>query len=546
MPFLPLLFTIMTTFAKISVSEEMKRRGIFFIFLCLPMMIGCMGKGQADSSSVASPSEDSLSFVEMLLPDTVYPSASVIKYTIENKDSISYPLSHLTNLYERNDRVMTFRKSPMRNADFNGHLTVQPHEIGVAWSFDTPNSTDSTAFGVWGGGTGWTGQPLYAHWTDEEVKRFRKESPALTEDFGAEEVMIGSLCGQAFFLNFNTGRPSRQPLDLHNVVKGTMSLDPEYMNLYVGQGVSVNDQPLGCQAFDLLTHERTFFMNDAKAWRNWQAFDSSPVVVGGYLFWPGENGSLYKFERSAGGALRLLSTMRYQVNGVTPGIESSLCVYRNYGFFGDNGGNIICVNLETLKPVWYYDNHDDIDATIVCREEKGQPYVYTTCEVDKQGEEGICYIVKLNALNGERVWECQIPCKRITIGKKTLDGGMYATPLLGTGDCDGLLFANVCRNGASKPQGELAVINTTDGTIRYTVPYGNFCWSSPVSLLGPDNQMYLFTGDANGCVYLIRGLTGEVICKKLIGANFESSPIVIGNAVVVGCRGTKIYKFIIK
>ena len=368
----------------------------------------------------------------------------------------------------------------------------------------------------------------------------------MTEDFGAEEVMIGSLCGQAFFLNFNTGRPSRQPLDLHNVVKGTMSLDPEYMNLYVGQGVSVNDQPLGCQAFDLLTHERTFFMNDAKAWRNWQAFDSSPVVVGGYLFWPGENGSLYKFERSAGGVLRLLSTMRYQVNGVTPGIESSLCVYRNYGFFGDNGGNIICVNLETLKPVWYYDNHDDIDATIVCREEKGQPYVYTTCEVDKQGEEGICYIVKLNALNGERVWECQIPCKRITIGKKTLDGGMYATPLLGTGDCDGLLFANVCRNGASKSQGELTVINTTDGTIRYTVPYGNFCWSSPVSLLGPGNQMYLFTGDANGCVYLIRGLTGEVICKKLIGANFESSPIVIGNAVVVGCRGTKIYKFIIK
>lgn len=236
--------------------------------------------------------------------------------------------------------------------------------------------------------------------------------------------------------------------------------------------------------------------------------------------------------------------MRYRIKGAAPGIESSLCVYRNYGFFGDNCGNVICVNLNTLKPVWHYDNHDDTDATIVCREENGHPYVYSASEVDRQGRDGLCRIVKLDALKGERVWECKIPCRRMILPTKTLDGGMYSTPLLGTGDCEGQLFANVCRNGASSAPGELKAIDTDSGIIRYTVAYNNFCWSSPVSLLGPANQMYLFTGDADA--YLIRGLTGEIVSKKFVGANFESSPIVVNNAVVVGCRGSSIYKFVIK
>ena len=58
--------------------------------------------------------------------------------------------------------------------------------------------------------------------------------------------------------------------------------------------------------------------------------------------------------------------------------------------------------------------------------------------------------------------------------------------------------------------------------------------------------MFIFTGDSSGRAYLIRAKTGEVLCKKLVGYNFESSPCVVGNTAVVGCRGTNIYKFIIK
>ena len=507
---------------------------------------GQKGHATAQEGTDDSPSEDTVyapTLEELTLPDTAYASASVISFRVE-ADTVT-PLKYYDDLYDRTDRVMTFRKNLRRDADFGGRVEGTPSQIEVAWSYDTPYGADATQFGAWGGGSGWTGQPLYAHWTDDEMNRFKASSPNLTDDFGPQEIMVGSLCGRAFFLNFETGKPSRESLDLHNVVKGTMSLDPEMPNLYVGQGVP-KGEPLGCQAFNLLTAERGFFFSDRQSWRGWQAFDSSPVVAGGYLFWPGENGSLYKFERSEGGQLNRVATLRYRVNGAAPGIESSLCVYRNYGYFGDNHGNIICVNLNTMRPVWHINNHDDTDGTIVCREESGVPYLYTACEVDKQGTSGVCHFLKVNGLNGQTVWELPIACARIDLGSKILDGGMYSTPLLGRGDCSDLIFANICRNSASSSKGELTAISTADGTVRFTVPYGNFCWSSPVSFLNESNEMFIFTGDANGVAWLIRGRDGEVLCRREMGANFESSPCVVGNAAVVGCRGTKIHKFIIK
>ena len=44
----------------------------------------------------------------------------------------------------------------------------------------------------------------------------------------------------------------------------------------------------------------------------------------------------------------------------------------------------------------------------------------------------------------------------------------------------------------------------------------------------------------------VKAKDGQVLCKKEVGANFESSPCVVGNTAVVGCRGTNIYKFVIK
>lgn len=514
--------------------------------MLVPALAACGGR-TTDSGQQAADSVDvEMTMEKLMLPDTSYASVEAVKYVVENADSMAHPLKDFDDRYQKANGVFAFRKNLMRNADFGGTVQGTPKSIEIAWEFTTDYDTTHTRFGVWGGGSGWTGQPLYVHWTDEQMAAFRQQSPGLTADFGPEEIIVGSLCGKGYFINYQTGRASRQPLDLGNVVKGTVSLDPEYYNLYVGQGVPRKAGPFGCQAFDLLKHERTFFFGpDQKAWRGWNAFDSSPIVAGGFLFWPGENGSFYKYERRQG-SLQRVSVMRYRVNGAAPGIESSLCVYRNYGFFSDNRGNVICVNLNTMRPVWYYNNHDDSDGTMVCRVEQGTPYLYTACEVDKQGDSGFSHFIKLNALNGQLVWEQKIACKRLNLPGKTLDGGMYASPLLGRGDCEDLLFAQVCRNGASKSVGELTAFSTKDGSIRYTVPYGQFAWSSPVSFLNEKNEMFVFAGDASGILRIVRGKTGEVVCQKTVGSNFESSPVVVGNTAVVGCRGRVIYKFVIK
>ena len=79
----------------------------------------------------------------------------------------------------------------------------------------------------------------------------------------------------------------------------------------------------------------------------------------------------------------------------------------------------------------------------------------------------------------------------------------------------------------------------------YRVPLKYYAWSSPVALYNDNGEMFIFTGDTTGYIYLIDGASGEILFKKLVGNNFESSPVVIGNHVVIGSRGQEIYKFTI-
>lgn len=523
---------------------------LFFILSAMLVCSACGGGGvsgrhggePADSVLVAA--GDTLP-EETFLPDTVYASADALDWTVETRDSLPQELDDVVDMYEKSGGVFTFRKGLKRDAAFGGKIKGTPSTVETAWTFDTKYDSQPTKYGTWGGGTGWTGQPLYVKWKKEDIAKFKENPSALTSDFTGEEIIVGSLCGNVYFLDFHTGKPSRRPFESGNVVKGTTSLDPVLKNLYVGHGVP-HGEPFGCMVFDLLKHERTFFFaRDAKALRGWNAFDSSPVVAGGYLFWAGENGSLYKFRREQG-SLSVASVLRYRAEGVAPGIESSLCVYRNYGFFSDNRGNIVCVNLNTMKPVWHCKNLDDSDGTPVCKVENGHPYIYTACEVDKQGDSGECRFLKLDAMNGNIVWERLIHCTRFILPDKTLDGGMYATPLPGSGDSEGMVFANICRNKAGRKLGELTALSTADGSTRYTVPLDYFAWSSPVALHNEKGEMFIFTGDASGKIYLVKAKTGEVIFKKHVANNFESSPVVVGNSVIVGSRGTSIYKFIVK
>lgn len=505
-------------------------------------VLSCGNAPHRDTVRSASSAREKDSVMEQY-PGTSLPSAAALDYDITVFDSLdSGRLSSAASLYDGRRGWLTFRGNTLRDADFGGRVNGVPSRVVVDWVFTTGYDTARTSVGTWGGGTGWTGQPLYVRWTARQVGTFRRNLPELADRLGREEIIVASLCGKVYFIDFHTGEVSRKSIDVTNPVKGTCSLDPTMNgNLYVGQGVP-KVAPMGQVVINLAEHRRTFFSGaDPKAWRGWGAFDSSPVVVGGYLFWPGENGTVYKY-RVDKSALVLHSTLRYRCKGAAPGVENSLCVYNNYGWFGDNRGNIVCIDLNTLRPVWHYDNCDDIDGSVVCEVIDGTPYLYAGCEVDRQGDRGFCRFVKLNGLNGSVVWEQKIPCRKLHIGGKHFDGGMYCTPLLGKGDCRNLVFANICQRDSSSGA-EFTAFDRATGRVVYRTPLRSWAWSSPVAFYNEDGRMFVFTGDSYGKAYLIEGRTGKVLFRQRMANNFESSPVVVGNSLVVGSRGREIYRF---
>lgn len=504
---------------------------------CKPASGGDSGSSEASDSEITR--NDTIA-----LPDTTYSSIEHLDWKVEVADSTSDgTIADLQNPYDTVSGSLTFRGNSRRDARYGGTVQGTPSKIVQDWMFETYFDTTRTKLGTWGGGSGWTGQPVYVEWSEGQMSQFRKNSGGLTPDFGPKEIIVGSLCSRLYFINYDSGKASREYIDVGNPIKGSVSLDPSLDgSLYVGQGVPAHEE-IGVIGIDLKSHRRVFkFGRDPKAKRGWGAYDSSPVVVGDYLFWPGENGTFYKYTRLGGGDLRLHSTLRYTVGGSAPGAENSLCVYKNYGYFGDNHGNVLCVNLNTMKPVWYYDNHDDIDASIVLEVEDGVPMLYCGCEVDRQGDTGVSHFVKLNGLNGSKVWEQTFECDRQDLNGKHFDGGFYSTPLLGDGDCKELIFANVCQREHSK-HAEFTAIDKRTGNVVYRTQLKYFAWSSPVAFYNEHKEMFVVTGDSSGNLYLLRGKTGEILFTSRMGNNFESSPVVIGNSMVVGSRGQEIYRF---
>lgn len=511
----------------------------FLLVSLLAMAIACQNR------NIQQASVEDVEVVKPIqhLPDTSYPSvAKYIKYKIDTMDrEMPGYIEDLSDQYSDAPGYFTFRGAPDRSAPFKGRVTGRPSKVVVDWVFRTPYDTVKTYMGSWGGGTGWTGQPLYVNWPDSLVEKFKNSPSQVTEDFSNEEIMVASLARHVYFIDFQTGKASREPLSTMNPVKGTISLDPSLNGrLYVGQALPMST--IGALVLDLFKHETfNFFGRDPEAWRSWGAYDSSPVAVGDFMIRPGENGTIYKLERFAD-EFKIHSTLRYKDNGGAGGMESSMAVYRNYGYIGDNHGKILCVNLDNLKPVWVHDIHDDTDATPVVQEENGVPMVYASCEVDKQGANGYSNFTKLNGLSGEVIWCQAIPCHKRDWAGKLREGGMFATPYLGRGDCDSLIFTNMCFPEDHPNVSEFIAMNKFTGDIEYKITMDFYAWSSPVGFLNEDNELFVVTGDIIGNIYLIQGRTGEVIFKEHFGDNFESSPVVIDSSFVVGSRGTQIFK----
>lgn len=494
-----------------------------------------LARAPSDAASRAGPSASLAPIrAELLLDDGLPPPPPAFRPQV-------FP-----DAYAEVEGVVTFRGGPRRDGGAVGDRRIRHRSLEVAWTFRTGKGTPR-----WGGGAGWTGQPAIVRWPEH----VRRSMPLLDRRASAKplvEVIQGSLDGNVWFLDLETGRRTRPPLRTGNPIKGSVSLDPRgWPLLFVGQGIP-GARPIGLRAYSLISHEELLFLpgRERAALRDWGAFDGSGLVnreTDTFLV-GGENGIVYAIELHTDYdpiAFRLSLSprvLRYRFRDVTQdrrGIENSLAVWRNLAWFADNGGTVQALDLATLRPVWALAAGDDTDASLVVDVEPGGPAVYTASEVDAQGLTGEARVRKLDGLTGAVRWERSFPCRGERLGEKTVQAGVFATPLVGTEDLGDRIVVTLSR---CPERGAMVALAKEDGRELWRRPLRTDAWSSPTAAHDAQaGKTWILQADRSGRLHLVDGADGTVARTLRLDANVEASPAVFGDLAVVGTRGGTIY-----
>lgn len=467
--------------------------------------------------------------------------------------------------------ITTFRGNNYRNAPGWGAADIAEKKLDPLWNIST-GGLNLWPQADWTG-AGWTGQPLIVQW-DDSMRQIMNLYPDKKMKNGLVEVIYPTMDGKIYFMDLDDGTPTRDPIDMGFIVKGTASVDPRgYPLLYVGQGIGMGrgeSWDYSCiHVYSLIDgkeqYKYGFESKDPFSYRDsWQGWDASPLVASDadVLIWPGENGILYAFQMhtdfdSSAGTISISPDEPVKYRYSTPqngddklsetkpevrwyGAEDSPLGYRNYLYFTDNGGWLQCIDLNAMQPVWVQDVTGDSDATMVLEEDGEGVYLYTGSEIGNslgQGSSaGNATIRKINALTGEIVWEATYLC----FCKDESGGGVLASPVLGRGNLQGMVFYTISRTGKNQDSGLMAAFDKNTGKIIWEKGMDHFSWSSPVPVYTGDGTGYLIQCDCVGNMMLVDGATGEVLDKISLGGNVEASPAVYNDIVVVGTRGQKI------
>ncbi len=482
--------------------------------------------------------------------------------------------------------MITFRGNNYRNAPSWGTAVITEGKLKKMLQKQTG------AIGRWQG-SAWTGQPLVVKWPEQTRKNMKTLYPDFRSKPDFTEVILASVDGNVYFMDAETGAKTRDFIRLGAPTKGTASLYPSGIPLlFVGQGLQSDGSDTKCsnmayRVINLIdgkvTKLWTYVSKDPFAYRNWQAYDSSALIDAktDTLIEPGENGVIYtlklntKYDEAAGTLsispdppvkYRYTSPMnesRDKKNKGRWGVKSSASAWKNYLFFTDNAGVLQCVDINSMKPVYVNDMGNDSGVSPVLEEDPANQkfYLYTGCEYDeevanKNPGKGPAYARKIDGLTGQIIWEQQFTADS---SNTAVDGGILATPVLGKDgtSLEGLVIYNVTDEvKGSSTTSELVAIDKLTGEIKWRYDMNVTGWSpsSPVPVYTDDGQGYIVQCDRGGNVTLIKADgTGCEMADKLslavtgadgkvaVPNNFEATPVVYGNMIVVASRSGYIF-----
>ena len=461
----------------------------------------------------------------------------------------------LPERYTELEGIVTFRGDNFRSGAAYGTAAVSSKTLTKVWSKSTSGLSDTD--GTYWSGSGWTGQPLIVKWPEATRKNISAMYDWAREKEGLVEVIYATLDGHVYFYELTSGEYTRDPLNLGFNYKGAGALDPRgYPILYVGSGVDSVNGRSRVKVVNLIDNSVMFEFghNETFANRGWHMFDSSPLVSAetDQLIYPGENGVLYiihlntKYNEQTGElSVDPDNIVKWKYNGVRSGsrywlgVESSAAIINNYIFLADNGGNLMCLDLNTLKLVWVQDVLDDTNCSPVVDVEDGHPYIYISTSFHygwRSYSTAEIPIFKIDAETGEIVWRTDYTCYTV----QDLSGGVQGTIAVGKNKLSDMIFVPVARTpGASS--GTLAALKKDTGEVVWEKETSMYSWSSPVDFYDADGNGYLLYCNSGFNMFLIDGKTGEQLDYMNLGGNIEASPAMYGNYAVVGTRAMRTY-----
>lgn len=469
-------------------------------------------------------------------------SKAVSNYQSSDKIVFGSPES-----YSALEGITTFRGNNYRNSAAYGTRKVVEKKLEIVWK-----SAEIPLIDPQWPGVGWTGQPLIVHWP-ENVRKIMNLYPEY-KDKDFVEVIQATLGGVIYFLDLETGKPTRPSIDIGFPIKGTPLVDPRgYPILYTGMGInslkSGKNTTWKYRIFSLIDNSEIYTIPgiDETVPRKWGAFDSSGLVHADTdtFIQCGENGLVYKiklntnFDIENGNLSINPEVTKYRYNNIYTGklgIENSPVVYRDLMYFADNGGMLQCLDINTLKPKWAFNLGDDTDASIAIEETDNGVFLYTGNQVDLQGATGNSTVRKINALTGEQVWSRSYKCYK----DETINGGVFSTPVVGTGDISNLVIFNISKTG-TEWGGRLVALDKNTGEEVWAKVLSSYGWSSPLVFKSDEGTSYMIFCDSAGRMFLIDPKTGETLDTVSVEMNVEGSPAMYDDMIVVGSYARKIF-----
>lgn len=492
--------------------------------------------------------ENLISSTEVEVDGTVLDSIS--SYTADSPISFNKG-----NEYTKVKGIVTFRGNNFRDSAAYGKASLEKNILRDKWSRDTGSLSSQGT--VWTG-SGWTGQPLMQKWS-KEVKAHMNMYDWAKEKEDLVEVIYACMDGYVYFLDLETGKDTREPLYLGYTFKGSGALDPRgYPILYVGAGYNSDQGTARVFVINLLDCSTmyTFGDNDPFSLRgSLSFFDSSALVHGetDTLIYPGENGILYliklntQYDPEAGTLSihpgKIVKWHYYGTRSSTEsfwvGMEVSATAYKNYLFTSDNGGNLMCLDLNSMELVWVQDILDDSNSTPVLSIEDGHLYLYVSTSFRlgwRSYDQATVPVWKINAETGEIIWQTDYQCYT----DDGVSGGVQSTIAAGKNDLKDYVYVTVSKTD-DNATGVLHCLDKKTGKMVWEHKSG-YAWSSPVCVYDKDKKGRVIYCSSNGNMYLLNGKTGEVLNTLSISEGvIEASPAVYGSTAVVGTRDCKIW-----